>query len=66
MGATQKPVKALNAQIEMMRRDRILTAAQKRERIDRLMATGMQCIFDKFSSESVSLTGLFVKYSSDK
>lgn len=37
--ATQKQVKALNAQIEMMRRDRILTADQKREKIDRLMAT---------------------------
>ncbi|EKN4070419.1 hypothetical protein NUF56_003151 [Yersinia enterocolitica] len=37
--ATQKQVKALNAQIEMMRRDRILTAEQKREKIDRLMAT---------------------------
>lgn len=36
---TQKQVKALNAQIEMMRRDRILTADQKREKIDRLMAT---------------------------
>ncbi len=36
--ATQKQVKALNAQIEMMRRDRILTADQKREKIDRLMA----------------------------
>ncbi|EKN6079041.1 hypothetical protein DVQ33_13985 [Yersinia enterocolitica] len=37
--ATQKQVKALNAQIEMMRRDRILTADQKREKIERLMAT---------------------------
>ncbi|WP_145600808.1 LPD38 domain-containing protein [Yersinia frederiksenii] len=37
--ATQKQVKALNAQIEMMRRDRILTADQKREKIDRLMTT---------------------------
>ncbi|HDL7321572.1 TPA: hypothetical protein PXN16_004057 [Yersinia enterocolitica] len=37
--ATQKQVKALNAQIEMMRRDRILTADQKRGKIDRLMAT---------------------------
>ncbi|MGM7981505.1 LPD38 domain-containing protein [Yersinia enterocolitica] len=37
--ATQKQVKALNAQIEMMRRDRILTADQKREKIGRLMAT---------------------------
>ncbi|UXD25284.1 hypothetical protein FORC065_2480 [Yersinia enterocolitica] len=36
---TQKQIKALNAQIEMVRRDRILTAEQKRERIDRLMAT---------------------------
>ncbi|HDL8529468.1 TPA: hypothetical protein PXS19_004007 [Yersinia enterocolitica] len=36
---TQKQVKALNAQIEMVRRDRILTADQKRERIDRLMTT---------------------------
>lgn len=37
--ATQQQVKTLNAQIEMMRRDRILTADQKREKIDRLMAT---------------------------
>ncbi|ALG78367.1 DNA repair ATPase [Yersinia enterocolitica subsp. palearctica YE-P4] len=36
---TQKQVKALNVQIEMVRRDRLLTADQKRERIDRLMAT---------------------------
>lgn len=36
---TQKHVKALNAQIEMVRRDRILTGEQKRERIDRLMGT---------------------------
>ncbi|HHL2559978.1 TPA: DNA repair protein [Yersinia enterocolitica] len=36
---TRKQVKALNAQIEMVRRDKILTADQKRERIDRLMAT---------------------------
>lgn len=36
--ATQKQVKALNAQFEMMRRDRILTEDQKREKIDRLMA----------------------------
>ncbi|WP_145517407.1 LPD38 domain-containing protein [Yersinia mollaretii] len=35
---TQKQIKALNAQIEMVRRDKILTADQKRERIDRLMA----------------------------
>lgn len=37
--ATQKQVKALNAQIEMMGRDRILTADLKREKIDRMMAT---------------------------
>ncbi|MCK8583807.1 hypothetical protein LNQ51_02700 [Yersinia ruckeri] len=37
--ATQKQVKALNARIEMVRRDRMLTAEQKRERIDRMMAT---------------------------
>ncbi|MGM7742539.1 LPD38 domain-containing protein [Yersinia enterocolitica] len=37
--ATQKQVKALNAQIEMVRRDGILTSEQKRERIDRMMAT---------------------------
>ncbi|MEQ9721311.1 LPD38 domain-containing protein [Yersinia alsatica] len=36
---SQKHVKALNAQIEMVRRDRILTGEQKRERIDRLMGT---------------------------
>ncbi|CQI96189.1 DNA repair ATPase [Yersinia rohdei] len=36
--ATQKQVKALNAQIEMVRRDGILTSEQKRERIDRMMA----------------------------
>ncbi|WP_261369115.1 hypothetical protein [Yersinia rohdei] len=35
---TQKQVKALNAQIEMVRRDGILTSEQKRERIDRMMA----------------------------
>ncbi|OVZ87654.1 DNA repair protein [Yersinia intermedia] len=32
-------MKALNAQIEMMGRDRILTADLKREKIDRMMAT---------------------------
>ncbi|MGM7746896.1 LPD38 domain-containing protein [Yersinia enterocolitica] len=37
--ATQKQVKALNTQIEMVRRDGILTSQQKRERIDRMMAT---------------------------
>ncbi|WEF10288.1 hypothetical protein M9782_13785 [Pectobacterium actinidiae] len=36
--ATQKQVKQLNDQIELTRIDRILTADQKRERIDRLMA----------------------------
>ncbi|WP_052198397.1 LPD38 domain-containing protein [Pectobacterium fontis] len=36
--ATQKQVKQLNDQIELIRIDRILTADQKRERIDRLMA----------------------------
>ncbi|GKV88531.1 LPD38 domain-containing protein [Pectobacterium carotovorum] len=35
--ATQKQVKQLNDQIELTRIDRILTADQKRERIDRLM-----------------------------
>lgn len=35
---TQKQVKQLNDQIELTRIDRILTADQKRERIDRLMA----------------------------
>ncbi|ENA1771420.1 hypothetical protein ABF237_000001 [Yersinia ruckeri] len=37
--ATQQQVKTLNARIEMVRRDRILTSEQKRERIDRMMAT---------------------------
>ncbi|ARB84894.1 DNA repair protein [Yersinia intermedia] len=32
-------MKALTAQIEMMGRDRILTADQKREKIDRMMVT---------------------------
>ncbi|ARZ00822.1 hypothetical protein AXW38_07440 [Yersinia ruckeri] len=37
--ATQQQVKTLNARIEMVRRDRILTSEQKRDRIDRMMAT---------------------------
>ncbi|GKX50630.1 LPD38 domain-containing protein [Budvicia aquatica] len=35
---TQKEVKQLNAQIEMVKIDRILTSEQKRERIDRLLS----------------------------
>ncbi|HDL7339045.1 TPA: hypothetical protein PXN07_004383 [Yersinia enterocolitica] len=54
---TQKQVKALNAQIEMMRRDRILTAEQKREKIDRLMATR-----NKLVQQAVErVNGYFVK-----
>lgn len=36
--ATQKQVRGLNQAIEMVMRDRILTAGEKRDRIDKLMA----------------------------
>lgn len=38
MTATQREIRQLNNQIELVRIDRILTAEQKRERIDRFMA----------------------------